>query len=334
MAIPKIGIIGTGNMGRIHARILDSVHALAGVSDIDISKAKQEASKYNVPHFDNYGQMIEECNLDGVVIATPSSTHAEIAMDVAEQFQEIKGIMIEKPLSSTLDDAKKVAKTIKEHNKVGLVSHTETYNPIVERAIQLIQNGAIGNPTAIIHDRRGFVQPERIPSLGDVFEDIGVHDFDIMTRISSGPAKLYSQCQENKGILNAGAILVKFENGTEHSFHLSRQYAGRKRNMDVSGTKGTLVLDLFGQIIKVQDLDQEPSADSRTISLPERGATIKVYGEPVREALTDFITCLRTGREPKVTLDDGVAALAIVEAARKSARTGEVVDISTEPRTM
>ncbi|MBD3405930.1 MAG: hypothetical protein GF411_07355 [Candidatus Lokiarchaeota archaeon] len=332
MKIPKIGIIGTGNMGRIHARILASMHALSAVSDLDISLAKKEAENYGVKAFDDYEKMIETCNLDAVIIATPTPTHADIAKDVAKRFAGIKGIMIEKPLSSNLSDAKEVVKTLKKENKIGLVSHTEIYNPIVERAIHLIKKGVIGKPTAVIHDRRGFVQPKRIPSLGDVFEDIGVHDFDIMTRISTGAAKLYAQCQMNEGILNAGAVMVKFANGTEHFFHLSRQYAGRKRNMDVSGTKGTLVLDLFGQIIKVQDLDQEPSADSRAINLPERGATIKVYGEPVREALTDFIDCLRTGKNPKVTLDDGIAALQVVEAARRSAQVGKAVDISIRSR--
>ena len=62
--------------------------------------------------------------------------------------------------------------------------------------------------------------------------------------------------------------------------------------MDVSGTKGTLTLDLFGQIIKIQDLDQAPSADDRTLSLPERGATIKVYGEPVQQVISDFLHCI------------------------------------------
>ena len=120
----------------------------------------------------------------------------------------------------------------------------------MNRAITLIREGAIGVPQTIIHDRRGFVQPSRIPSLGDVFEDLGVHDFDIMTRINQGPAKLYAQCISQAGVFNAGTVMVKFENDAEHIFHLSRQYAGRGRSMDVSGTKGTLALDFFGQIAK------------------------------------------------------------------------------------
>jgi predicted dehydrogenase len=179
----------------------------------------------------------------------------------------------------------------------------------------------------VIHDRRGFVEPSRIAALGDVYEDIGVHDFDIMARISQGNANLYAQSKSDRGIYNSGTVMVDFEVGAQHVFHLSRQYTGRRRYMDVSGTKGSLVLDLFSQIIKVQHLDQAPMAAGDTIKLPERGATIKVYGEPVREVLNDFVACVKEKRTPRVSIDDALSALEVVEAARESTRTGKVVKI-------
>ncbi|MHA1882978.1 MAG: Gfo/Idh/MocA family protein [Candidatus Thorarchaeota archaeon] len=332
MASPRIGVIGTGNMGRIHARVLSSNRVLAGVADKDFSRAKQIAKSHNVQAFKDYHSLIDELSLDGVIISTPTSTHAEIAEDIAHKHDGLKAMLIEKPLSSSLDIAEKVARILREKEIKTIVSHTEIYNPVVNRALSLIKEGAIGKPMSVIHDRRGFVQPSRIPSLGDVFEDIGVHDFDIMSRVNHGEAKLYAQCSTTAGVYNAGTMMIKFESGAEHFFHLSRQYAGRGRSMDVSGTKGTLILDLFSQIIKILDLDQEPSAGDRTIRLPERGATIKVYGEPVREVINDFIEVIETGKEPIVGLDDGIAALRIVEAARKSAATGTVVDIDIVAR--
>ena len=320
-------------MGRIHARILSDMGVLVGVADTDMSTAEKVAKSHNTDAFNEFESMLEKTKPDGVVIATPTSTHASIARSIATNFDGIKGILIEKPMTSTLEDGKKLAELVKERGIVVLVSHSEIYNPIVEKALNLIKTDAIGTPRTVIHDRRGFVSPERIPSLGDVFEDIGVHDFDIMTRISNGPAKLYAQSNKLGGIHNSGTVMVKFDSGTEHLFHLSRQYAGRRRYMDVSGSKGTLVLDLFGQIIKIQHLDQAPVAKGDTIQLPERGATIKVYGEPVREVLKDFLRCIETGKSPRVNIDDGLRALDIVEAARQSAESGNVIDIEIKPRT-
>ena len=319
-------------MGRIHARILADMGVLVGVADMDQSCADDVAGTYNVKAFNDFESLIEVTKPDGVVIATPTSTHAKIAEAIASKYDDVRGLLIEKPLASTLKDGEKVAQVVKEKNIITLVSHSEIYNPIVGRALSLIDTGAIGKPLTIIHDRRGFVSPDRIPSLGDVFEDIGVHDFDIMARISEGPATLYAQSNTSGGIHNSGTVMVKFNKGTEHFFHLSRQYAGRRRYMDVSGTKGTLVLDLFGQIIKVQHLNQAPMAKSDTINLPEMGATIKVYGEPVREVLNDFLKCIRTGETPKVSIDDALSALEIVEAARKSSESGKVIDIEVKPR--
>ena len=328
----KIGIVGAGNMGRIHARILNDLKSLVGIADSSFDIAKKTADTYNVPAFDDFNGLIEETCPDALIIATPTFTHASIAEDVASKYDCIRGLLIEKPLASTLADGKKVADIVKKKGIVTLVSHSEIYNPIVGRAISLIETDAIGVPRVIIHDRRGFVQPSRIPSLGDVFEDIGVHDFDIMARISQGKARLYAQSSTESGIFNSGTVMVNFESGSEHFFHLSRQYAGRRRYMDVSGSKGSLMLDLFGQIIKVQHLDQEPMAASDTIKLPERGATIKVYGEPVREVLNDFLSCIRSGETPKVSIDDALCALKVVEACRESASTGKVVDIEIKTK--
>ena len=319
-------------MGRIHARILSDMGVLVGVVDKDQKTATQVAKTYNTKVFKDFESMLEETTPDGVVIATPTPTHATIAHKIATKYDGIKGLLIEKPLASTLEDGKKVAKIVKKQGIVTLVSHSEIYNPIVTKALTLIQTDAIGTPRTVIHDRRGFVPPARIPSLGDVFEDIGVHDFDIMARISQGPAKLYAQSNTAGGIHNSGTVMIKFDAGTEHFFHLSRQYAGRRRYMDVSGTKGSLVLDLFGQIIKIQHLDQAPMAKSDSIRLPERGATIKVYGEPVREVLNDFLRCIRTGDTPRVGIDDALCALEIVEAARQSAESGKVIDIEIKPK--
>jgi UDP-N-acetylglucosamine 3-dehydrogenase len=332
MATPRIGIIGTGNMGRIHARVLSNVRALVSVADKDLDRAKSEAEKHGVKAYKDYRTMLSEVDLDGVIIATPTSTHAAIAKDIAENFGNIKGVLIEKPLADTLEDAKRVAEALEKNGIVAVISHSEIYNPVLSRALSLIKSGDIGTPRSVVHDRRGFVQPERIPSLGDVFVDIGVHDFDIMARISSGRARLYAQGIREGDIFNSGVVIISFEGGAEHLFLLSRQYVGRVRSLDVSGTKGTLTLDLFAQIIKVQDLDQEPSADSRTIRLHEKGATIKVYGEPLGEVISDFLGCIESGESPQVGLSDGIAALEIVEATRKSAETGEVVDIDVRAR--
>ena len=159
----KIGIVGAGNMGRIHARILNDLNLLIGVADSAFDIAKTTADAYNVPAFEDCQSLIEETSPDALVIATPTFTHAEIAEEIASKYDCIRGLLIEKPLASTLEDGKKVAEVVKRKGIVTLVSHSEIYNPIVGRALYLIETDAIGVPRSVIHDRRGFVPPARIP---------------------------------------------------------------------------------------------------------------------------------------------------------------------------
>ncbi|MEM2142595.1 MAG: Gfo/Idh/MocA family oxidoreductase [Candidatus Thorarchaeota archaeon] len=327
----KIGIVGLGNMGSIHARILGSQRLLTAVADLNYERAKQVASAYRVSAYDSVDSMLQGTDIDGVIIATPTSTHAQLAINIARNY-DVKGLLIEKPIASSLREAQEVARVLNGRGIVTIVSHSEIYNPVVDRALMLIKQGAIGVPKTVIHERRGFVLPSRIPSLGDVFEDIGVHDFDIMSRITQGRATLFALCNKVEEMCNAATVMVGFEHGTIHVFHLSRQYAGRVRSLDVTGTHGALTIDLFGQILKVQDLDQEPLADGRAIRLPERGATIKVYGEPIQEVVNDFLRCMTEGCPPRVGLEDGIRALAVVEAARESIRQGNPVSIEIAPR--
>ncbi len=321
----KAIVIGTGHMGKIHVRILSNLGALAGVADVNLDAAKQMSELYKVDYDTDYKALIKRVNPDYVIISAPSQLHAKISIDILENF-DIKGILIEKPVAENIDDATKLKEIIDKRKIIAIIGHSEVYNPIIDRTLSLLRQNAIGEVRHVVHDRRGSVQPERIKSLGDVFEDIGVHDFDIMARISQGHGELYAVANSYNGIYNAGTVSVTFDNGRIHIVHLSREFAGRRRSMLISGTDGTMDIDLFGQIINVQALSPAES-ESKAIRLPFRGTAIKVYGEPLLELHMNLLNSLRGKETPKVTIDDGVRAIKLVEATRESLKTKKPVEI-------
>ena len=146
-------------MGRIHARILSDMGVLVGVADKDRATARKVAKEHNTTAFSDFESMLKKTIPDGVIIATPTATHAEIAHSIATDFDGIKGILIEKPLASTLKDGKKVAETVRTRGIVTLISHSEIYNPIVGRALSLIASDAIGTPqtrVCVTHENTVF----------------------------------------------------------------------------------------------------------------------------------------------------------------------------------
>ncbi len=322
----KAVVVGTGHMGKIHVRILGNLGALAGVADINEDAAKQMASQYNVEYDSDYKKLMKRVNPDYVIVSTPSQLHAKISTDILENF-DIKGILIEKPVAENIEDAERLRDLVHKNNIIAIVGHSEVYNPVIDRTLMLLKQGVIGEIRHAINDRRGSVQLDRIKSLGDVFEDIGVHDFDIIARISQGKGELYAVGNLTNGIYNAGTVSIAFDNGRIHIVHLSREFAGRRRSMLLSGTDGTMNIDLFGQIINIQALSPAES-ESRAIRLPFRGTAIKVYGEPLLELHMNLLNSIRGKEKPKVTIDDGVRAIKIVEATRASLKSKKPVEIS------
>ena len=325
MADFKAVVVGTGHMGKIHVRILSNLGALAGVADVNSNAAKEMGNTYSVEYDTDYKKLIKRVQPDYVIVSAPTQLHAKISIDILENF-DIKGILIEKPISEKIEDAEYINQLVQKNNIIAVVGHSEVYNPVIDRVLTLLKQNAIGEPRHIIHDRRGSVQIDRIKSLGDVFEDIGVHDFDIMARISRGSGELYATGNILNGIYNAGTVSITFDNGRIHIIHLSREFAGRRRSLLISGSDGTMDVDLFGQIINIQTLSPAES-EVRAIRLPFRGTAIKVYGEPLLMLHTNLLNSLRGIEKPKVTIDDGVRALKIVEATRESLRTKKPVEI-------
>jgi predicted dehydrogenase len=162
-----------------------------------------------------------------------------------------------------------------------------------------------------------------------VFVDIGVHDFDVLSQILHGEFDMrVVGIKRNGNTCNAATIVLSKEEGPQCTIHLSREYAGRKRTIEIEGTGGTMIVDLVAQIIELRSLGVARGEERATVTPFREGERMKLYGEPLQEELMDFLDCLLTSKEPKVSLADGIAAIELVESARLSKKTGKVVQVS------
>jgi UDP-N-acetylglucosamine 3-dehydrogenase len=324
----KIVVIGTGRMGRIHIRVLDRLGVLAGLSDIDPS-AKEIAKNFgNVPFYQDYSKMVTELSPDGAIISVPTNLHFKIAKGLLENYK-LKAILIEKPVCNTIEEALEL-KEISEKSKTKVtVGHIEVFNPVVMKMLELFKAGVIGHVRSLIFQRRGAVSDGRLDSIGDVFGDIGIHDFDIASRIISGNFKLtaHSLPHEKSNIINVSTVVLT-NNDLICTFHLSREYAGKKRQVEIEGTKATMIVDLLDQYIIIRQLGIA-KGDTKSISIPYgSGEHIKVYGEPLLEEIWQFLDTVQRGSNPLVTIDDGIKGLRMIELVRKASRDGRLHTIN------
>ena len=323
----KIAVIGTGRMGKIHIRVLSRLGVLCAISDVNEAEAKKISQEFNnVPYFKDYNEMIKKIKPNGVIIATPTFLHFTIAKDILNNY-ELEGLLIEKPVSSTLAEGMELQEYIEKSGKKTKVTvgHIEVFNPVVTRMLQIFENGAIGELRTLIFQRRGAVSDGRLESIGDVFGDIGIHDFDIASRLLKGSFKLTAHSLKHSNIINSSTITLYNEKSI-CSFHLSREYAGKKRQIEIEGTSGTMIVDLLDQYVTIRQLGIA-KGDTKSITIPYgSGEIIKVYGEPLLEEIWQFIDTM-DGAEPLVSIKDGLKGLKMIEAARESSEKGVSIDI-------
>ena len=122
----KIGVIGVGYLGEFHIQqlqIIDNIY-LIGLSDINSDRGTSISTEYNVQHYKNPNDLIEKC--DGIIIATPTNSHYEIAKNILEKG---KHVFIEKPITSTIEQVNELIELANINNGLIQVGHIERFNP-------------------------------------------------------------------------------------------------------------------------------------------------------------------------------------------------------------
>ncbi|MHA1167215.1 MAG: Gfo/Idh/MocA family protein, partial [Candidatus Hodarchaeales archaeon] len=302
----RISLIGTGRMGNFHARVLTRLGSLSSVVDTVKEKAESKGNEFGVPFYTDIEEMLENEQPEGVVVAVPTKYHEDVVITIIESNWIPKVMMLEKPVADTVESALNIKKIIGDKAKV-IVGHSEVYNPVVSKMTSLVNEGALGKPRTILFQRRSPVSISRLESIGDIFEDLGVHDFDILTKLISGDVYIYCKALRRKNYYNAANILITKETNGEIDLNctmlLSREYAGKKRTIEIEGSQATMQVDLLAQIIELRSLE-EATGEGTSVQVPFRhGLHLKVSGEPLQEELLNVIDCIDGRAEPLVSLD-------------------------------
>ncbi|UCE13639.1 MAG: Gfo/Idh/MocA family oxidoreductase [Candidatus Heimdallarchaeota archaeon] len=326
----RISVVGTGKMGYFHARLLSRLGYLDSIVDTSPDIARTVGKQFKRPWFSNLQSMVEERSPNGIIISVPTKDHLSAATEAIQSVPDLKALLLEKPVAPSVKEAIELKSKMKTTVHI-IVGHIEVYNPVVTRIREVLNKNIIGTPRSILFQRRGAVTEQRISSIGDVYEDIGVHDFDIALRLFlRGNLKLFSTAVTLNDIANSSIIVLSSEEEEcIATFLISREFAGKLRTIDIEGSKASLCANLLTQILELRSLEiARGEKDVSAISIPfSNGEQIKVYGEPLLLEIWNLVDCIRGRATPIVSIDDGINVLKVVEAARKSIETGSVVSI-------
>ena len=320
----KVAVIGVGRMGRYHCRVLSRLGRLGAICDA--YQPQKAFEEYKVPFFNDYHDMLKKLpEIQGVIIATPTETHVAVTKELLK-YPNLKAILVEKPIATSIEEAQELRQVVANSHIKIYVGHIEDYNPVIQRMIEMIKSNAIGEPRTIVFQRRAAISDGRLESIGDVFQDIGIHDFDIASRLlPKGEYHLLASAITYQNIINAATVVLYGKN-TACTFIFSREFAGKVRKIEIEGSIATMIVDLLDQFIEIRQLGVL-KGDTQSITVPYgSGEHIKLYGDPLLEENWNFLDTIE-GKNPLVDINAGIRALEMVEKARLSEKIQKPVEI-------
>lgn len=313
----KIGVIGAGHLGKIHIRLileLSDVYTFVGFYDNNVEDAKKVATEFNINYYESAEALINE--VDCIDIVTPTLTHFEYA---ALALRNSKHVFIEKPVTHTVDEAKKLLSLAQEADVKVQVGHVERFNPAFQQAIP-----HFNNPLFIETHRLAQFNPRGtdVP----VVLDLMIHDIDIILSVIPSTVRRVSASgvavvSDTPDIANAR---IEFDNGCVANLTASRISLKNMRKSRFFQRDAYISVDFLEkdlEIVQMEDVSGEANPFDLILPMGEGKKDKKIrftkpeIGETnaIKEELNSFANAIINDAQPVVSLEDGTNALLVAQ---------------------
>lgn len=316
----RIAVAGCGHWGKNLVRNFYELGVLAAVCDHSDISLQLIASTYpNVELLKSFESLIERNDIDGIVIATPSSTHYELAK---KSLLAGKNVYVEKPLASSLKEAEELQKLAQARGLVLMVGHLLLYHPAVNKLKSLIGQGYLGEIQYVNSDRRNFNRNQRRDS--NVMWDLAPHDFSMMSYLLSAEPEVITAVRGwasgNDGVVDVVHIDVVFPNNIGGHIHNSWLDPQKQALLTVNGSDKTAVINDTFKENKLEIYSRNPDG-SITVEKP-------VYSndEPLRLECKHFLDCIVHKQVPTSDGMNGLQVVKFLENCQNMMRTGSKKD--------
>src|SRR5580698_5147770 len=327
----KIGIIGAGGIGSIHAAILakDARVTLHRFFDVEAARAQGMAARFGGRTADTLEELFAEC--DAIYVCTPNTTHAEIATQVLEAG---KHIFCEKPFALNLESARKLRDRALRSGRVYQVGHNRRFAPVYKTLKGAIDRNELRPLSVHAKMNRGeLVNPPWVwnASLtGGFLYETPVHMFDLMTFFFGKVdwVQVAARAHEH-GELDDFSILLSFQSGLQSTMktfaHASWHFPFER--FEVYGMHASY------ETFEMERISFTNGLETRTTSYDFSLATMhEKWGYVEEDSL--FVDALEGKSPPPVTADDGYNVVELIDACYRSAREGARVHLGAVAKSL
>lgn len=320
----KVGIVGAGRIGNVHAQSI-TYHIpeaeVAMVTDVRVEAAQALAEKYGIPAFSaDYMDIVNNPEIDAVLVCSPTPTHADIAI---ASMRAGKHVFCEKPVDLTIEKIQKTAQVAKETGVKLQIGFNRRFDHNHGRVQQLAAEGALGNVELVKITSRDPEppSPEYAASSGGLYIDMMIHDFDMAMFLAGCDVKeVYAMGTSlvdprigEAGDVDTAIVTLTFENGALGVIDNSRRAAyGYDQRVEVFGSLGMAAGENDG------DTTVRLSTAAGVVSDKPQFFFLERYMASFIAEMKQFIAAIVNDTEVPVGIHAGLMSVVLAKAAKKS----------------
>jgi predicted dehydrogenase len=324
----RFGLIGAGGMGRHQAGLLARVPgaALAAIGDVELPPAARAlAEQHGAALAGSAEAVLARPDVDAVIIATPTGTHAPLALAAIEAG---KHVFVEKPIARTLAQAEQMISAAERAGVKLAVGHVVRYFPEYAAARDMVRRGEVGTP--------GVARVTRLTGMprapwyadtavsGGVILDVMIHDFDWLLWTFGPVARVAARglLQHAATDRDAAMAVLRFGDGTIGYAEGSWHYRQFRTSFEVSGSGGLIRSD-----------NNSVLTHNYQLELPEGVRSLWPDGleeSPYLVQIRDITNWFAGGPAPRHSAADGLEALRVALAALESVQTGRTISLEVQ----
>jgi predicted dehydrogenase len=306
----RVGVIGIGNMGWHHARVLSLLRdaELVGVADPDPDRGRLAVEQFGCRWFASYEEMLSE--VEAVCIAVPTLLHHRVGMAC---FNAGVHVLIEKPIAATQEEATELSDAADRAGRLLQVGHIERFNPAFRELLKVVANEEV----VVLEARRHSPNPDRANDVSVVL-DLMIHDIDLVLEVAGAKVVRLAAAggRSAEGPIDYVNATLGFANGVVASLTASKMAHRKIRSLSAHCRSALVETDFLNRSLHIHRRShQSVSADHgelvyRSDGLIEEVSTTSI--EPLYAELEHFLQCVRGLEEPAV---DGLQASRALQLA-------------------
>ncbi|EAQ47767.1 hypothetical myo-inositol 2-dehydrogenase [Roseobacter sp. MED193] len=326
----KVGLLGAGRIAGVHATAITSNpdSTLAAVSDYYPENAEKLATQYGSTARST-DDIIADPEIDVVLIATSTDTHSDL---IEQATQAGKAVLCEKPVDLSLARARECLANADKSGKPVMIGFNRRFDPHFAALRAALDAGEVGNTEMLAITSYDPAPPpiSYIKVSGGIFRDMMIHDFDMANflmgaapvTVSAVGSCLVDPAIGESGDFDTAAVTLTYADGRITTIRNTRRAGYGDQRVEVQGSEGMLQV---GNL--VENLLTKSTAAGVTNAKPVL-FFLERYMPAYAAEWNAFVKAYKAGSALPVTLDDGVAALAMAEAATQSAKSGQPVRLA------